>query len=152
MKKILFVCTGNICRSPSAEAVLRASLTSQGREQEFLIDSAGTHGYHIGERPDERAVISAQARGIDMTSIRARKVMVEDFNIFDLIIAMDQGHFKILHDLKPEPCRAELKMFYEFCSVFKGQDVPDPYYGGKQDFEIMMDIIQDGIKGVSRLY
>lgn len=148
LKKILFVCTGNICRSPTAEAVLRARLCAKGKEQDFRIDSAGTHGYHIDEAPDERAVSAALIRGVKMENIRARKVTKEDFKIFDLIVAMDVGHLKILEAMKTENIKADIKLFTNFCSRFQEDDVPDPYYGGKKEFEKMMDIIEDGIEGI----
>lgn len=146
MIKVLFVCTGNICRSPSAEAVLRNILRNYKRADEFHIESAGTHGYHVGSEPDKRAVLAARVRGISMEGIRARKVISEDFSKFDHIIAMDQGHYRILNAMMPPDSFAKLSLFTDYCDLGDIKDVPDPYYGGEQEFESMLDMIQHGVE------
>ncbi len=148
MPKILFVCTGNICRSSGAEAVLRHEVKKAGLIEEFKIDSAGTHGYHIGEAPDPRGIKAAKKRGISMEGQRARQVMSDDFHQFDYIIAMDHGHRQILENLMPNNTQAKLNMFADYCSEHKIQDVPDPYYGDLDGFETVLDILEDGVKGI----
>lgn len=149
MPSILFVCTGNICRSPSAEALLRHHVGSEYG----LIDSAGTHAYHVGEKPDERARELLSKSGISTKGVVARKVLGGDFEKFDHIIAMDQGHFKILQSICPQEYSDKIQLFSAHCLHFSGKNVPDPYYGDISDFQVMMDILADGIEGVvTRLY
>lgn len=145
MQKILFVCTGNICRSPSAEAVLRHMVKKSGLSLGALeIDSAGTHGYHVGEPSDSRAIAHAAKRGIDMTGITARKVAPDDFDQFDLIVAMDRSHFTQLDALRPAKIRGELVLFTDFMERSQNQDVPDPYYGGAEGFDNVLDMLEEG--------
>jgi len=148
MKHILFVCTGNICRSPSAEAVLIHQVEMQGVSDSFFIDSAGTHGYHIGDAPDPRAVQAAAMRGVSMDDLYARKVKPSDFHEFDMIVAMDQGHQKILKAQKPDQSKAEIRLFTDFCKLSKTKDVPDPYYGSDEGFELVLDMLEDGCAGM----
>ncbi len=149
MPSILFVCTGNICRSASAEALLRHKI-GDGRG---VIDSAGTHGYHVGDRPDRRALKILSDRNISTQGQVARKINAVDFENFDYIIAMDQGHFKILQDDCLAQFKHKIQMFSKYCSRVAQDNVPDPYYGDMQDFYIMMDMLEDGIEGmVSALY
>ena len=143
--KILFVCTGNICRSPSAEAVLRHYL---GDRSDIQIQSAGTQGYHVGEMPDSRAIQAAQRRQISMKGIKASKVSQKDFMSFDHIIALDRGHLGILENLQPDNSTAQLSLFSNYCSVYEGKDVPDPYYKDIQAFEDVLDILEDGARGI----
>lgn len=147
MIKVLFVCTGNICRSSSAEAVLRHEVTKKGCACDFLIDSSGTHGYHIGEPPDSRAIKLAEKRGISMDSMTARKTTTVDFHEFDHIIAMDQGHYRILENMIPDKPRAQLSLFMDYCESTENKDVPDPYYGEIQGFEEVLDILEEGVRG-----
>mgnify|MGYP001266790873 FL=1 len=148
MKKILFVCTGNICRSSSAEAVLRNMVVQQSRFADFEIDSAGTHSYHVGEPSDGRAVEHASRRGINMHNIRARQVRITDFNKFDLIVAMDRGHLSQLKSLMPEESVSSLKLFTDFMAVPTVKDVPDPYYGDSDGFETVLDMLEEGCAAI----
>jgi len=144
MSSILFVCTGNICRSPSAEALLRHAVGDQTHE----IDSAGTHSYHIGNRPSKEGLKILERKNVSTDGITARKVEQKDFERFNLIIAMDHGHYEILKSLEPDNAKAQIKMFTDFCSDYEGEEVPDPYYGGSKDYEDMMGILEDGIAGL----
>jgi protein-tyrosine phosphatase len=148
--KILFVCTGNICRSSAAEAVMKHYVKAHGGHLSFLIESAGTHGYHIGEHPDPRGMRAAKDRGISMDGQIARKVGIDDFTNFDMIIAMDEGHYTILQDIMPANTKASLTRFVDYCDIYQGQGVPDPYYGNPQTFEDVLDIIEEGVSGLFR--
>ncbi len=135
---VLFVCTGNICRSPTAEAVFRHQVEEAGLEAHFRIDSAGTHGYHIGDPPDPRSIATALARGVDMRSLRARKVSANDFKEFDHIFAMDGGHFSHLRTMADQDGRLAMYLTAE-----DHIDVPDPYYGGQKDFDLVYRLIEE---------
>lgn len=148
MIKVLFVCTGNICRSPTAEAVFRDLVRARGLEGRIGWDSAGTHAYHVGEPPDRRSQLVARKRGIDMADLRARKVVKADFADFDLILAMDRGHLEELHDLAPADARGRVRLFMDFADGYAHPDVPDPYYGGPDGFEHVLDMIEAGAKGI----
>jgi protein-tyrosine phosphatase len=143
MIKVLFVCTGNICRSPTADGVFRHIVAAEGLMAEMECDSAGTHGYHIGEAPDPRTVKAAKARGFDLSTLRARRVRREDFEEFDLILAMDQGHFAHLDAMRPNGARAQVKLFLDYHPAGTLKDVPDPYYGGPQGFEDVLDMVEE---------
>lgn len=146
--KVLFVCTGNICRSPAAEGVFLHMVKDAGLDQIITTDSAGTHGYHIGDPPDSRTCAAAAARGFDLSALRARKVKARDFQDFDLILAMDQGHFAHLQALRPKDARAELKLYLDFHPNPGTKDVPDPYYGGTEDFARVQDMIEETSKAL----
>lgn len=148
MYHLLFVCTGNICRSPTAEAIFRHKAVEKGLENRFVIDSAGTHGYHVGDAPDHRSIATAKQRGVDMASLSARKVSSSDFEKFDMILALDEGHYRHLKALKPEGSKAELVMFLDYLDTHKGQDVPDPYYGDQKGFDHVCDLIERGSEGL----
>ncbi len=132
--KVLFVCTGNICRSPTAEGVLREMARKEGVP--LHVASRGTHDYHVGEPPDERAQHHAKGRGYDLSALRARRVSSQDFADFDLILAMDRGHLKILERMCPPAHRPKVRLFVP------GRDVPDPYHGGPEDFEQVLDLVE----------
>ena len=139
---VLFVCTGNICRSPTAAGVFAHLVRQAGLEGSIHVDSAGTHDYHVGEPPDERAQRHARSRGYDLSALRARRVSSQDFANFDLILAMDRGHLKILERICPPEHRAKVRLFVP------GRDVPDPYYGGAQDFEQVLDLVEAACRGL----
>lgn len=147
--KILFVCLGNICRSPSAEAVFRAYVEKKGGGSSYVIDSAGTSGYHAGEPADERMQRHAIKRNYQLTSISRPFDPQHDFDHFDLIIAMDQAN---LSELKYMARNAEdlskLHLMTDFCTRFNYDKVPDPYYGGSQGFELVLDLLEDASEGL----
>lgn len=145
---VLFVCLGNICRSPTAEGVFRKRLADAGLDARIRIDSAGTGGYHVGARPDARAMAAALARGIDLSAIRARKVAKEDFHGFDLILAMDEDNLRDLQSIAPAEARAELALFLDYAAERRERAVPDPYYGGKKGFEQVLDLVDEACAGL----
>lgn len=147
---ILFVCTGNICRSPTAEGVFRRHVEEAGLRAMFLIDSAGTHGYHVGEAPDRRATTAAGKRGYDLSSQQARQVSEEDFSRFDYILAMDRSNLAHLRSICPLQHTSKLRLFLEFAEQFVEREVPDPYYGGPQGFDRVLDLVEDAAKGLLR--
>jgi protein-tyrosine phosphatase len=146
--KVLFVCTGNICRSPTAEGVFRHLAVSENLHEHIAADSAGTHAYHVGEAPDERSMVAAARRGYDLSAIRARKITANDFVEFDHILAMDRGHLSILEHSVPAEYRTKIAMFLDFSSKHRGAEVPDPYYGGGRGFEFVLDMIEDASEGL----
>ncbi|HET7765255.1 MAG TPA: low molecular weight protein-tyrosine-phosphatase [Burkholderiales bacterium] len=146
--RVLFVCTGNICRSPTAEGVFRKLIADAGMSEAIVADSAGTHAYHVGEPPDPRAQSAAARRGYDLTGLRARKVERADFERFDLIVAMDLEHFEILSRIADPASSRKLRMMMSFGKRFREKDVPDPYYGGPQDFERVLDMLEDAARGL----
>lgn len=146
--RVLFVCTGNICRSPTAEGVFRRMATEAGLEQRVQAASAGTIGYHAGEPPDPRAQAAARQRGYDLGAIRARRVTREDFDRFDLLVAMDRDHHQTLLELAPEGTAHKVRLFVDYGSDRAVREVPDPYYGGPQGFEIVLDIVEDASRGL----
>lgn len=145
---VLMVCTGNICRSPTADGVLRQLVRDAGLSGEIEVDSVGTHDYHVGEAPDRRAQSHAKRRGYDLSTLRAREVSAADYRHFDLILAMDEGHLSILRRRCPAEFRHKIHLFLEFASAHAEREVPDPYYGGPEGFEHVLDLVEDGCAGV----
>lgn len=146
--KILFVCMGNICRSPTAEGVFRELVRARAPDLDLEIDSAGTHDYHVGDPPDSRAIEAARRRGIDLSGQRARMVETRDFERFDLILAMDRLNRAILLDRSPERYRERIRLFTEFAPASDVDDVPDPYYGGAIGFEHVLDLVEEAANGL----
>lgn len=143
--KILMVCTGNICRSPAAEGVLRSHLAHAGLAGRVTVESAGTHGYHIGDPPDRRMIAAAAARGYDIAGQRARRLVAEDFQAFDLILAMDRGHLAALERQAPAEARAECRLFGSLLPDATAPDVPDPYYEADTAFADVLDLLEAGM-------
>ena len=148
MVKVLFVCMGNICRSPTAEAVFRYYVESAGLSEQIAIDSAGTHDYHIGDPPDKRSQRAAQQRGYDMSGLRARQVEEIDFQRFDYVLAMDRANLAILQRLAPSDGDTQPKLFLAYSRNQTEREVPDPYYGGADGFEHVLDMVEDAAQGL----
>lgn len=139
--RVLFVCLGNICRSPTAEGVFRQRLQKAGLESQVLVDSAGTGDWHVGKAPDRRTTLAAQQRNYDLSTLRARQFVVEDFSRFDLVLAMDHSNLRNLQALRPATGVAELDLFLRRYQL-ELDEVPDPYYGGADGFEQVLDLIE----------
>jgi protein-tyrosine phosphatase len=148
MVKILFVCMGNICRSPTAQGVFEKLVEEEGLGNYIRIDSAGTHAYHVGDRPDNRATLAASRRGIDLSNQQARRVQQEDLAVFDYIVAMDSSNYRELLEYCPPGNESKLRMFMEYAPDLPEQDVPDPYYGGPNGFERVLDLIEEAAMGL----
>lgn len=150
MKKVsvLFVCMGNICRSPTAEGVFRHLVRQEELEHRIQTDSAGTHAYHVGEPPDTRAQATAERRGIELHDLRARRVSAEDFDLFDYVLAMDRDNYEIMSAICPPGYETRLRMFMEFAPHLKNPEVPDPYYGGTSGFERVFDMVEEAARGL----
>jgi len=146
--KVLFVCLGNICRSPSAEGVFTALVEKAGVSGRIEIDSAGTADYHIGKSPDPRAIAAAARRDVDLSVLRGRQVAAEDFYEFDYIIGMDHSNIEDLEAVAPSDASARVHRFLEFATETEGEEVPDPYYGGEAGFEPVLDMIEDASRGL----
>jgi len=145
--RVLFVCLGNICRSPTAEAVFRAVAAREAPDLNIEIDSAGTAGYHIGEPPDARSQEAARRRGYDLSALRARIVAAEDFEQFDFILAMDRENLDELQRRAPVSARERIRLFLEFAADGGVEEVPDPYYGGPNGFEEVLDLVEAASRG-----
>jgi protein-tyrosine phosphatase len=147
--KVLFVCLGNICRSPTAEAVFRHLVENAGLANRIVIDSAGTGEWHIGKPPDSRACRAAIQRGYDLTRLRGRQVTRKDFSDFDYVLAMDEENLRDLEHLSPRGEADKIRLFTDF-STNGAQGVPDPYAGGPQGFELVLDLVEDAAQGLLR--
>lgn len=154
--KVLFVCMGNICRSPTAHGVFRHLVRQAGLEARIEIDSAGTHGYHVGEPPDQRAWATARSRGVEIGDLRARRAEVDDFLHYDYILAMDQDNYRSLARICPGGMKKKLMLFMDFAPELRRPEVPDPYYGGQQGFDQVFDLVEAAARGllseISRQY
>ncbi|MEW6446363.1 MAG: low molecular weight protein-tyrosine-phosphatase [Pseudomonadota bacterium] len=145
---VLFVCMGNICRSPTAEGVFVRMVREAGLMERIRIDSAGTHAYHIGNPPDPRSQQAALRRGYDLSPLRARKVAPTDFSAFDYVLAMDEDNLSILRGLMPTEARAHVGLFMGFAPDYGVREVPDPYYGGERGFEQVLDMVEAAATGL----
>lgn len=139
---------GNICRSPTAEAVFRQYVARAGLSEKISVDSAGTHDYHIGDAPDLRTQRAAQQRGFDMANLRGRQVEAADFSRFDYVLAMDKANLVILNRLMPSDAKTQARLFLEFAHHHVEREVPDPYYGGQDGFERVLDMVEDAAAGL----
>ncbi len=146
--KVIFVCMGNICRSPTAEGVFRERVRAAGLDDWIHIDSAGTHAYHVGASPDPRAQQAAAGRGYDLSGLVGRQVCEQDIHEFDYILAMDHDNLANLRRVCPSPLRDKPRLFLGFSERYRDQEVPDPYYGGAAGFERVLDMIEDGARGL----
>ena len=147
MVKVLFVCMGNICRSPTAEGVFR-NMVEKMNINHIEIDSAGTHAYHVGQPPDERSMATATSRNIDMSQQRARKVHINDFEEFDYILVMDNDNHQELMQICPQHLQHKVQLFMDYSDNFSETEVPDPYYGGASGFDHVFDLVDDASKGL----
>jgi protein-tyrosine phosphatase len=147
-RRVLFVCMGNICRSPTAEGVFRKLVAERAPDLDIEIDSAGTHGYHEGAPPDPRARRAAERRGVDLASLRARRVVATDFSYFELVLAMDEQNLQHLLDDCPAEYRDRVRLFLEFAPHLERREVPDPYYGGSSGFEHVLDLVEQASSGL----
>ena len=150
MVRVLFVCLGNICRSPASEGVFRTVVTNAGLDSVISIDSAGTGDWHVGDPPDPRGQAAALKRGYDLSDQRARKVTIRDFKQFDYIIGMDSSNCADLAAIAPEAARDKIKLFLNYAPHLGRRDVPDPYYGGLEGFENVLDMLEEASKGLLR--
>ena len=146
---ILLVCMGNICRSPTAEGVLRQYLAQQPWGHQIELDSAGTHAYHTGEAPDPRSLAAGQQRGYDFADLRARAVLATDFVQFDYILSMDEANYSHLCQIAPDPCQAKIQRFLDYAHNYPEiTQVPDPYYGAGEGFDYVLDLVEDASHGL----
>jgi protein-tyrosine phosphatase len=146
--RILFICMGNICRSPTAEGVTRAMLSGVGLDKFVELDSAGTHGYHIGDPPDARMQKAAARRGYDISGLHARQVCPEDFSRFDLLLAMDRDNLQDILQQCPLEHRTKVKLFLTYAPTESVDEVPDPYYGGAAGFDLVLDLVESAARGL----
>lgn len=147
--RVLFVCMGNICRSPTAEGVFRALLAREALEERVFVDSAGTGGWHAGEPPDARASAAAAKRGYDLSAQRARQVSLNDFHHFDFMVAMDAQNIRDLRAIAPASLREKPRLLLEFARTpLPTREVPDPYYGGVDGFDRVLDLVEAGCEGL----
>lgn len=145
---LLMVCMGNICRSPTAEGVLRAMVQRAGLQRRITVDSAGTEGYHVGDAPDKRTQQAAARRGYDLSRLRARQLTARDFERFDLVLVMDEANERAARALCPPAQAGRLYRLTQFCLRHQASAVPDPYYGGAQGFEKVLNLVEDACTGL----
>lgn len=148
MTRVLFVCLGNICRSPTAHGVFQHCVDRAGLTDLVEVDSAGTAAYHVGNSPDPRSTAAAYERGYDLSPLRARQAVVEDFEQFDYILAMDHSNLSNLKRIKPDHFAGHLGLFLEFAAQFAEEEVPDPYYGGDEGFSHVLDLVEAASEGL----
>ena len=148
MVKVLFVCLGNICRSPTADAVFRKLLSDHGLKNSTYVDSAGTGDWNLGKAPDQRASTAAAKRGYDLSGLRARLVRLQDFEEFDVILAMDDNNLKDLLAMAPQQHHGKIRLFLEYAPQFALKAVPDPYYDGEDRFEYVLDLLEAASEGL----
>ncbi len=146
--KVLFVCMGNICRSPMAEGVFKTMVKQAGLEDVVHVQSAGTHNYHIGEAPDKRAQNICNKRGYDLSNLRGRQIQASDYEEYDYILAMDWDNLAVLQQQAPKAAQHKLQLFMRFATEHESATIPDPYYGGPQSFETVLDYIEDASQGL----
>jgi len=146
--RVLFVCMGNICRSPMAEGVFRHLVRQAGLEQIVAVESAGTHAFHVGEAPDRRAQAIASKRGYDISDLRARQVRPADFERYDLVLAMDWDNLSMLQGIAPKSAHHKLQLLMRFATEHESATIPDPYYGAQQGFEQALEFIEDACSGL----
>ena len=146
--KVLFVCMGNICRSPTAEGVFRKLHQELAPEFDIQVDSAGTHAYHVGDPPDLRSHTAALRRGVDISGHRGRQATFQDFHEFDYVIAMDSDNLRRLQAIRPKEAKGQLRLLLEYAPQAGALDVPDPYYGGAAGFERVLDLVEQGGRGL----
>lgn len=145
--RVLFVCLGNICRSPTAEGVFRRELAAAGLAHRVEVDSCGIAGWHVGKAPDARSTAAARRRGIDLSDLRARQLAPDDYQRFDYLLAMDHDNLAALQAQQPAACRAHVGLFLDFAG-HSDRAVPDPYYGGEQGFEEVLDLVEAASRGL----
>ena len=146
--RVLMVCLGNICRSPTAEAMLRKHVHEAGLDARVEVDSAGTADYHVGSPPDRRAIAHGEKRGLAMKKLRGRQVQRSDFDRFDFILAMDDDNLEKLLRLRPQGSRAEVGLLMDYARDAGSREVPDPYYGGTEEFERVLDLVDAASAGL----
>ncbi len=147
--RVLFVCMGNICRSPTAHGVFQALVDAEGLGSSIFVDSAGTHGYHAGSPPDPRSQATARAHGVDLSGLRARRFESSDYLDFDYLLAMDRGNLADMLAIRPEAAGASPQLMLEYSSRFRALEIPDPYYGN-DGFELVFEMIDDASRGLLR--
>lgn len=143
---VLFVCTGNICRSPTAEGILRKRVEELGLE--VVVDSAGTHGYHVGDAPDPRSIRAAAKRGYDISRLKGRKLSNDDFERFDFVVALDDEHMRLMQRACPPVHQHKLRGMMQFAPDAAHREVPDPYYGPADGFELVLDLLEQAVEGL----
>lgn len=146
--RVLFVCLGNICRSPTAHGVFQHMVDQRGWQDKIKVDSAGTSDWHIGHPPDKRTVQAASQRGYDLSTLKARQACRSDFHTYNYILAMDQNNLRELQRLCPENYTGHLSLFLHFSSQELYEEIPDPYYGGARGFETVLDLVENASQGL----